>query len=139
MRRTWWYRPFATLLIVWLPLILGEPSLLQPCPMHGSVLVANSAATSGQHAGHHAAVAAHSEHHLAEAAGQHSAPDHQHHTCSCIGCCAGSPAIVPTFEGPSRAIVVAAYDVATTPVEAAALPRPAPEYARPYNTGPPRV
>lgn len=139
MRRTWWFNPLATLLTLWLPLIIGEPSLLQPCPTHGAAVVASAAtanahqasANGQQHTAHHAA--------SADSADHGSAPDHQHANCSCIGCCTGSPAITPNFGAPIATVVVATYTAAPPPVEAAALPRPAPEYARPYNTGPPRV
>jgi hypothetical protein len=142
MRRTWWFRPLATILTLWLPLIIGEPSMLQPCPTHGSVVVASAAikTAASSAAGHHAGVASHAGHHIgsAPASGHDSSPGHQHN-CSCIGCCAGSAAVVQTFDAPIASVVVATYTAAAAPVEAAALPRPAPEFARPYTTGPPRA
>ena len=116
--------------------------MMQPCPMHGSMVVAAAAAKSvAPVAGHHAvADGSHAAHHVdnAPASGHDSAPGHQHN-CSCIGCCAGSAAVVPGFGAPIATIVVATYTAAPAPVEAAALPRPAPDYARPYTTGPPRA
>ena len=55
MRRTWWFRPLASLLTLWFPLIVGEPSLLQPCPTHGSVVIASAGvhASAQPAAGHH--------------------------------------------------------------------------------------
>lgn len=129
MRRTPWFRPLASILTLWLPLILGEPSLLQPCAMHGAAVVAAAHVSDAprQHAGHHG---------MADA-DHGSDSQHRHTNCSCIGCCTSSPAIAPSFDAPIATIVVATYPVASTPVAAAALPRPAPEYARPYTTGPP--
>jgi hypothetical protein len=133
MRRTWWFRPLATLLTLWFPLIVGEPSLLQPCPTHGSMFVA-SAATPTAHGAHHAAhQAAH-----APASSHHSTPGH-HHICTCIGCCTGSAAVVPTFEGPTTTIVVATYDPAFGHATDESLSHNEPEFSRPYTTGPPRA
>jgi hypothetical protein len=140
MRRTWWFRPLATILTLWLPLIVGEPSLLQPCPTHGSAVVASAAMHSAAStAGHHSAgEASHSAHRVDSGSGHDSSPGHQHN-CSCIGCCTGSAAVVPTFEAPIATVVVATYAAAGRPVEANALARPGPEFSRPYTTGPPRV
>jgi hypothetical protein len=125
----------ASILTLWLPLILGEPSLLQPCEMHGAAVVASA---EGAAMAHHASDAAgHASHHMSAAA-DHASDSHQQHTdCSCIGCCSSSSAVAASFDAPIAAVVVATYPVAPAPVEAAALPRPAPEFARPYTTGPP--
>jgi hypothetical protein len=140
MRRTWWFRPLSTILTLWLPLIVGEPSLLQPCPTHGAAVVASAAMHSAQSPAHRAGGEVEHLHHAASApaSGHDSSPGHQHN-CSCIGCCTGAAAIVPRFDAPIASVVVATYLAADVPVEAAALPRPAPEYARPYTTGPPRA
>jgi hypothetical protein len=130
-------------LTLWLPLIIGEPSLLQPCPMHGAAFLAaaaNGAMSSGM--AHRLATGmAHEAHAVAGtpvSGHDHSSPGH-HHICTCIGCCAGSPAAVPTFGTSVATIVVATYVAASEPVESAALPRPAPPFSRPFTTGPPRA
>lgn len=138
MRRTWWFRPLATLLTLWFPLIVGEPSLLQPCPMHGSMFVA-SATTPASHAAHHGA-AGHAAHQAAHApaSGHHSTPGH-HHICTCIGCCTSSAAVASTFEGPATTIIVATYEPVVGHATGESLYHAEPEFSRPYTTGPPRA
>ena len=158
MRRTWWFRPFAALFAAWFPLVVGEPSLLQPCPTHGAAAAVTHAAPSAhaalaasvphsqhvQHAEHSRSSpeAAHVEHHDAFNHGSthhDSAPNHQHHNCTCIGCCAGSVGSVVLPSAPTATIDATVRIVATAQRSTETLPRPAPEFSRPYTTGPPRA
>jgi hypothetical protein len=99
--------------------------------------MAAAAAAASTH--HHAApsASAHADHGVAGQS-QDEAPGQQHH-CTCIGCCAGSPgaALAPLSQATS--FVVAAYDVESRQPTAESLPRPAPAYSHPFNTGPPRA
>lgn len=67
------------------------------------------------------------------------APGHDHHNCTCIGCGAGSAAVVPTFEGPTADFEVVTYYAESAPTSAESLPRSPPPFSRPYTTGPPRA
>src|SRR5437868_4363411 len=58
MRRALWFRPLALLVAVWLPLFIGEPNLLSPCPMHGAYAVASGQANTAHHHAGHASMAA---------------------------------------------------------------------------------
>src|SRR6185503_6762068 len=136
MRRTSWFRSLAAALAAWFPLVVGEPSLLQPCPTHGAAIVASQSAPAAHHAG------AHEGHTAADAAPSHnhdSSPNGDHHTCSCIGCCtssASSVALPQTLETIDATIIDVPSAVLPSAVE---LARPAPAFSRPYTTGPPRV
>jgi hypothetical protein len=149
MRRKAWFRSLATLLAMWLPLVAGEPGLLQPCAMHGAEraviaslrgepiqasMAGGSAAGHSSSHGHHAAASSSAESH-------ESAPaqGHDHHTCSCIdGCTAAAVAFV-TPVAPTAEFTVAEFAAATTVPNVESLARPAPEFSRPYTTGPPRA
>lgn len=147
MRSSPLFRTMATLLALWLPLVAGEPGLLQPCPMHGAegALIASFRGASaersvapdhagGDHAHHQAAAASSVE-------TDHSpASTHDHNCCSCIdGCAPGAPI---AFAAPPAPTLEVANGV-QIPVSAIrgveSLPRPGPEYSRPYTTGPPRA
>jgi hypothetical protein len=133
MRRTSWFRPIAILLAAWLPLIVGEPGVVHACPTHGAPAIAATAAQ------HNATVPA-GHHHASQAADQphDSAPSHDHSNCSCISCCAGSAVTPPTPAGVTT-IVVAQYETRSARPAAQELPSLAPEFSRPYQTGPPRA
>jgi hypothetical protein len=159
IRRKAWFRTLATLLAAWLPLVSGEPGVLQPCPMHGAARAViatlhGRAVEPGMVAGtdagtsdgvsamppshqHHAAAASTS----AMAAHQSSpASGHEHHACSCIdGCTAASAVAFVVPEQPAVQLVVAAYETTRSVPSVESLARPAPEYSRPYTTGPPRA
>ncbi len=152
IRRKTWFRTLATLLAVWLPLVAGEPGVLQPCPMHGAgrAVIATlrgqrvepgmvggttSAAPASGHQ-HHAATSAMS------AGTDHSSPasSHDHHGCSCIdGCSAANVVAFVAPEQPAIQFVVAAYETTRSVPSVESLARPAPEFSRPYTTGPPRA
>lgn len=144
MRRTPWFRSLASLLAVWLPLIAGEPGLLHPCPMHGAgravfaslrgeALPAPAASHDAAHSHHMAAGGdGHASH-------QTPAPGHSHHDCTCIGCCTVSASAFVAPAPPTAEFVVAEYATARTVPSVESLARPAPEYSRPYTTGPPRA
>jgi|SRR5579872_5452141 len=129
MRRTPLFRLLASALAFWLPLVIGEPGLLQPCPMHG-MGVAISGAMHG-HMDAHASM--HTEH-------QTHTPTHQHAHCTCIGCCC-APATASLIDTPPACPVA----VVTEQVAAASFPtapqlaRPAPEFSLPRTTGPPLI
>ncbi len=131
MRRALWFRSLASLLAVWLPLIAGEPGLLHPCPMHGA-----GRAVIASLRGEAVAVAPTSHAHHAD----HSqAPAHQHHDCTCINCCTVSAAAFIAPTAATTEIIVAEYSVSRTVPSVESFARPAPEYSRPYTTGPPRA
>jgi len=123
MRQTRWFRAAATLLAVWFPLIVGEPGVVHACPAHGGVVATTSAATMPHHHG----------------APHGSQPGHDHHDCTCISCCVGSVVAAPVPVAPATVFVDAIRDAETGHPAVASLPRQAPEYSRPYTTGPPRV
>src|SRR6185295_8893519 len=122
MRRKAWFRFVASMLAVWFPLVVGEPSLLQPCPMHSAAAVAQSSA----HAMHGAA-SAHTGHQGANVSA--TAPDgggtHNHQMCSCIANCCGAGSLTTAVapRAPELVVVttVAAHGACPT---ADALPRP---------------
>jgi hypothetical protein len=150
-RRTVWFRSLATLLAVWLPLVAGEPGLLQPCPMHGAgrAVIASlrgepiqpgmvggsapAAPAATMHAAHN--------HEASSAGADHSAPasGHQHHACSCIDGCATSAVAFIAPDAPTAEFIVASYAAIRSVPSVESLPRPAPEFSRPYTTGPPRA
>jgi hypothetical protein len=143
MRRKLWFRPFATLLAVWFPLVIGEPGVLQPCPTHGALTsVASGAQADAQAepmAHHHDASAEQASTASTASTTDQSTPGHDHHNCTCIGCCVGSAASAPAPDTPTTTFIVAVYDAAVSRTTVALSPRPGPEFSRPYNTGPPRV
>jgi hypothetical protein len=133
MRRTSWFRPIAVLLAVWLPLIIGEPGVVHACPTHGAPVVA---AASVPHA-----IGSMAEHHHPSAeprSSRDSAPGHDHHNCTCISCCVGSVA-APATKVAVTTVVVALYEIRLLQPTVQALPSLAPEFSRPYPTGPPRA
>jgi hypothetical protein len=137
------------LLAMWLPLVAGEPGLLQPCPMHGAgpavtaslrgelsklgLLGAPAAEHSSSH-GHHAAASS-------AAQADHSAPasSHDHHTCSCIDGCTATAVAFVTPAVPTAEFTVAEFAAVSSIPGVESLPRPGPEFSRPYTTGPPRA
>jgi hypothetical protein len=133
LRRALAYRPLAILIAVWLPLFIGEPNLVSPCPTHGALAVMHAGVHSA-HSGHHASMASH-----AAGGSKQSAPEHSEKDCSCIGCCTRGVARVAVVEPPVAIVAVAAYEPAPAfpPAETKSLP--APELSRPYPTGPPRA
>ena len=149
MRRKAWFRSLATLLAMWLPLIAGEPGLLQPCPMHGAGravlaslrgepiqagMIGAPAPTHSSSHSHHAAAST-----SAESDRSTPAPGHDHHKCTCIdGCTATAVAFVAPAV-PTAEFIVAEYAAASTISGVESLARPAPEFSRPYTTGPPRA
>jgi len=152
IRRKTWFRTLATLLAVWLPLVAGEPGVLQPCPMHGAAraviaTLRGERVDPGMVGGtmvspkmashqHHAAAPATS------ARADHSAPasGHDHHNCSCIDSCSAASVVafvVP--EHPAAEFVVAVYETTRSVPSVESLARPGPEFSRPFTTGPPRA
>lgn len=125
MRRHPLFRLLAFLPALWLPLIVGEPGLLDPCPMHGGM---------AHHSMQHAAEDAHSAHH------GHRAPmgDHKGHQCTCIGCCSVS-AVLQTSTTTELALPIAVQRVARAVPNVESRARPAPDFSRPHTTGPPRA
>jgi hypothetical protein len=121
MRKKSWFRALATVLAVWFPLIVGEPGVVHACPAHGGVAAA--ASTMAHHHG----------------ASHDSQPGHDHHDCTCISCCVGSVVASPAPAAPATVFVAAIRDADTAHLAVASLPRQAPDYSRPFTTGPPRV
>jgi len=69
-----------------------------------------------------------------------SPPGHDHHACSCIdGCSAASAVAFVVPVQPSTEFSVAAFETPRSVPSVESLARPAPEYSRPYTTGPPRA
>ncbi len=120
MRQKSWFRALATVLAVWLPLIVGEPGVVHACPAHGGSAVASTAPMAHHHGASHG-----------------SAPGHDHHDCTCISCCVGSVVAAPAPVEPATVFVAAIRDIGVAHPAVASLPRQAPEYSRPYTTGPP--
>jgi hypothetical protein len=151
LRRKTWFRTLATSLAVWLPLVSGEPGVLQPCPMHGAeravlaTLRGQPVAPGMVGASSGAAKVAPHHHHGAStssASADHSTPasSHNHNCCSCIdGCSAASNVAFVVPEPPAAEFVVAEFAAPRSVPSVESFARPAPEYARPYTTGPPRA
>jgi len=152
IRRKAWFKTVATLLAVWLPLVAGEPGVLQPCPMHGAAraviaTLRGQAVEPGMVGGSMTSpkMPAHQHHGAAPASSagsDHPAPasGHDHHNCSCIdGCSAASVVAFVVPEQPAMEFVVAAYETTRSVPSVESLARPAPEFSRPYTTGPPRA
>jgi hypothetical protein len=95
--------------------------------MHGAG-AAVVASFSGHPAGHASHTAVH-----------HGAPSHDHHQCTCInGCCVSLSATTPPAPETIETAVLELAAVNAT-ASAPSLALPAPEFARPYTTGPPRA
>ena len=148
MRRSPLFRAMATLLALWLPLAAGEPGLLQPCPMHGAerALIASfRGATPEKSAAVDHAAGVHSHHQAVAASGSigsdhNPAPGHDHGNCSCIDGCTLSAAVAFVAPAaPTVEVASAVYGPAGAILSVESLARPAPEYSRPYTTGPPRA
>jgi len=122
MRRKSWFRAVATVLAVWFPLIVGEPGVVHACPAHGGGATSTAATVAMAH--HHAA-------------SHDSQPGHDHHDCTCISCCVGSIVAAPAAITPVTAFVEAIFDLGAKSAPVPSLPQQAPEYSRPYTTGPP--
>src|SRR6185312_5637949 len=133
MRRSLLSRIFAMALAFWLPLVVGEPGLLQPCPEHGALTTTHTGAHAGMHHGAmaHAGMAMHADQHG-------SSPQHQHLHCTCISCCCAATPAAPAADAPACpvAAVIETSRTASLPT-VALLARPAPPYSRPHTTGPP--
>lgn len=121
MRRKSWFRAVATVLAVWLPLIVGEPGVVHACPAHGGAAATMTMAMAHHHGMPHG-----------------SQPGHDHHDCTCISCCVGSVIAAPTITAPTILFVDAIREAGAA-YPAASIARQAPEYSRPYTTGPPRA
>lgn len=124
MRRHWLIRSLASLLAIWLPLVLGEPGLVHACPMHGGPVATVSASHHGMDAGAHAS---------------HDAPagEHGHHTCTCVNTCGATGLAVLVPERPAVP-VAAAVSVAVAPQSPeTTFPRLAAPYFLPFANGPP--
>jgi len=139
MRRSVWFRSLATLLAFWFPLVAGEPGVVRICPTHGA---ANGTGPSVMHATASNAHASSHMHHVASQAsddGQQSPPGHNHHDCSCIGCCCTANGGLRAPEVASIELAVVEFQVVRSVPSVESLARPAPEFSRPYTTGPPRA
>src|SRR5262245_51116114 len=128
MRRSPWFRALAVLLGVWLPLFIGEPNLLSPCPTHGAYAVTHASAGMAHHHGHDMVVG-----HGTTGTSQ-PAPEHSEKDCSCIGCCAPGIAQIAVANAPVAIVEVAAYEPQAEFPPADTHPQPAPELSRPYPT-----
>jgi hypothetical protein len=84
-----------------------------------------------------APVAAAMAHHHGASHG--SQPGHDHHDCTCISCCVGSVVTPPAPIAPTTVFVEAIRDGGIAHPAVASPARRAPEYSRPYTTGPPRA
>lgn len=139
MRRSLWFRTAASLLALWIPLITGEPGLLQPCPMHGAGQLV-MASLGGHPAEHSQHAPTHSHHATASAEQSHvPASNHNHHSCTCIDGCtvSGVAFVAPTL--PVTSVASAEVNVGRSVPSVETLARPAPAFSRPYTTGPPRA
>jgi len=85
MRRNRWFRAVATVVAIWFPLIVGEPSAVHVCPAHSGVAMSTTSTVATAH--HHGA-------------SHDSQPGHDHHDCSCINCCVGSVVAAPAVGTP---------------------------------------
>lgn len=135
IRRAFGFRPLAFLMAVWLPLFVGEPNLLSPCPTHGAYAVSHAPAGSAHHHGH----ASMAGHQAAAHDSQQSAPGHDEKDCSCIGCCAPGLAQAAVADAPIAITAVAVYAPQPEFPPVATRAQPSPELSRPYPTGPPRA
>ena len=137
MRRALWFRSLATFLAVWFPLVIGEPGVLHPCPMHG----AGAAHATMHHAGmqdaamHHGAMHDGAMHDAPS--GAPAAPHHDHSGCTCITCCSVSVAGLLAPDVPASTIDVVVRSVIAALPPATQLPQSSATHVRPYPTGPP--
>jgi hypothetical protein len=116
MRLAGWYRVVATLLAFWLPLVMGEPALVYPCPMHSPAPM--------QHAMAH--------HH-------DSAPHgNDRHQCVCVGCCASAAATYAPVASIVTIVVAQSRDAGTVGATRA-QPSDTGHLLGLYTTGPPVV
>jgi hypothetical protein len=130
-RQASWFRPFAALMAVWLPLLIGEPNLLSPCPAHGAYAAAQAAAGSAQHQGH--------ESMAGQGGSDQSAPGHDEKDCACIGCCAPGVARTSVADVAIVTVATVAYEPTMSFATVETQPQPAPDLSRPYPTGPPQA
>jgi len=141
MRRSAWFRSLASFLALWFPLIVGEPGLLHACPTHGAASPMSASSEQATSASGHGAHHAHMQHSVSQTGdhAHHSAPGHSHQGCTCIGCCSTANSALDVPHVPSIAVAVVVYRVARSVPSVESLARPAPEFSRPYTTGPPRA
>lgn len=135
MRRPWWFRLVAALCGIWLVLVVGEPGVVHACPTHGGTASAATSVQSGHAMAGHSMASAHA----AQDARGATAPAHEHQGCTCIGCCIGGTAIAPLRAAPVVLASIVATPTGVAIASAALLPRPGPQHAQPYPTGPPRA
>lgn len=139
-RRALWFKPLATLLALWLPLFVGEPNLVSPCPTHGALAVAyghvHGNADSMRHHGHASMASSDASQHGSQPS---SPPGHDEKDCACIGCCTPGVARAAVVGAPIAIVTIASYEPELGFPPADTLPQPAPELSRPYPTGPPRA
>jgi hypothetical protein len=138
-RQAFAFRPLAVLMAVWLPLFIGEPNLLSPCPAHGAYAVAHGLRGGAAHHHAHAAMAGTMRGDMAASSSQSAPAQHDEKDCSCIGCCTPGLARAAVADAPIAIVAVATYEPAPEfpPVET--QPQPTPDLARHYPTGPPRA
>ena len=114
MRLAGWHRVVATVLAFWLPLVMGEPALAYPCPMHSPAPMHHAMA-------HHHDSAPHGD-------GQHQ--------CVCVGSCAS--AVATDAPVASIVTVVVAQSRGAGQLGAThAQPSDAGRFLGLYTTGPP--
>jgi hypothetical protein len=143
MRRHWLSPIAAPAMALWVALVVGEPGIVDPCPVHGNVAsAAGVASETAPPADAHAA--AHATAPAVAGGGAHGgvphsapAPQHQHKDCNCLGCCTGGvvAAILPTIQVVAFTATISEPEFGRPPVEIRA--RVAPAHTLPYTTGPP--
>jgi hypothetical protein len=100
MRRPWRTRLTAAVLGIWLVLVLGERGLVHICPEHDGAAARFATHPGGDHTPQHGVGAMrHADH------GRH-APPHEHHGCTCIGCCVGVTAVARLGHAPTTVFAV---------------------------------
>jgi hypothetical protein len=123
-RTSWWRKPVVALLAVWFPLVVGEPSLLQPCRAHGSVVSATAEPATHDHGP------------SADDGDRETGTGHEHSECSCLGCCASTTGLVVARFAPTLGVLPITSPSVISSVDSP--PRQARAHSRPYTTGPPR-
>ena len=124
MRRKPWTRAIGAFLATWFTLVANEHAPLNPCPMHGDLLLA--------------AVAPVESHSHGDATPAQTGHDHADGKCSCAGDCASQQLTAPELSRADRLFLPIVIGGPIGVSSVSNLPT-APPFLRPFANGPPHL
>lgn len=128
MRRNGLTRPAAILFAIVLVLGLGEPGIVDACPIHGNIglWMGRDTAPDMVHAGAHHG-------------GSPTDSKHQGKDCHCLGLCTSGVVVALLPTTPLAQFSATEVSTETADYTAPAASAPAAPHSRPFSTGPPRA